>query len=122
MKRVGCAWDLWVPTLYLLMWVWPSCFMYYERNGNAHSGEGAERNTEAGPMNSLPVVHSDHERAVNRFPPRQSSRHGALLAHELTVELSHSSSHGANRQPCHARQSTSIVRRNALWHSLARGS
>jgi hypothetical protein len=41
-----------------------------------------------------PFVHSACERAVNRLPPRGSpSRHGAQLAHESTVELSHSSSH-----------------------------
>eukprot|EP00966_Prymnesium_polylepis_P183652 4256440-Prymnesium_polylepis.1 len=22
MERVGCAWDVWVPTLHLLVWVW----------------------------------------------------------------------------------------------------
>ena len=70
-----------------------------------------------------PFIHSDHKRAVNRLPPRGSpSRHGALLAHELTVELSHSSSHGAKRQSCHAGKSISVARRNALWHSLASGS
>eukprot|EP00966_Prymnesium_polylepis_P250595 5794701-Prymnesium_polylepis.2 len=25
MERVGCAWDLLVPTLHLLGWVWPLC-------------------------------------------------------------------------------------------------
>jgi hypothetical protein len=55
-----------------------------------------------------PFVHSDHERAVNRLPPRGSpSSHGALLAHASTVELSHSSSHGANRHSCHAEKSIS---------------
>ena len=74
-------------------------------------------------LDSLPVVHNGHERAVNRLPPRGSpSRHGAQLAHESTVELSHSSSHGAKRQSCHAGKSISVVRRNALWHSLASGS
>ena len=66
------------------------------------------------------VVHSEHKRAVNRLLPRGSpSRHGALLAHESTVELSHSSSHGANRRSCHAEKSISIVRLDAPWHSLA---
>eukprot|EP00966_Prymnesium_polylepis_P112789 2608718-Prymnesium_polylepis.1 len=37
-------------------------------------------------------------------------------------ELSHNSSHGANRHSYHAGKSTSIVRREARWHSLARGS
>ena len=68
------------------------------------------------------VVHSEHKRAVNRLPPRGSpSRHGALLAHESTVELSHSSSHGANRHSCHAEKSISIVRHDASWYSLAVG-
>eukprot|EP00966_Prymnesium_polylepis_P034522 802683-Prymnesium_polylepis.1 len=34
-----------------------------------------------------PFVHSERERAVNRLPP-PASRHGDLLAHEPTVELS----------------------------------
>jgi hypothetical protein len=52
-------------------------------------------------------------------PPRGSpSRHAALLVHESTVELSHSSSRGANRHSCHAEKSISIVRRDAPWHSL----
>ena len=67
-------------------------------------------------------IHSVIKSAVNRLPPRGSpSRHGALLAHESTVDLSHSSSHGANRHSCHAEKSTSIVRRDATWHSLAVG-
>ena len=69
-----------------------------------------------------PFIHSDQKSAVNRLPPRGSpSRHGALLAHESTVDLSHSSSHGANRHSCHAEKSISIVRRDATWHSLAVG-
>ena len=68
------------------------------------------------------VVHSEHKRAVNRLLPRGSpSRHGAQLAHESTVELSHISSHGANRHSCHAEKSISIVRHDATWHSLAVG-
>eukprot|EP00966_Prymnesium_polylepis_P169351 3915894-Prymnesium_polylepis.1 len=51
---------------------------------------------------------------MNRLTPRGSqSRHGALLAHESTVELSHSSSHGANRHSCHTGKSISNVRRDA---------
>ena len=69
-----------------------------------------------------PFVHSEHKRAVNRLPPRGCpSRHGALLAHESTVELSHNSSHSANRHSRHAEKSISIVRRDASWHSLAVG-
>ena len=69
-----------------------------------------------------PFVHSEHKRAVNRLLPRGSpSRHGAQLAHESTVELSHSSSHGANRHSCHVEKSISIVRCDATWHSLAVG-
>ena len=57
---------------------------------------------------------------MNRLSPRDGpSRHGALLAHESTVELSHSSSHGANQRSCHAEKSISIVRLDAPWHSLA---
>ena len=57
------------------------------------------------------VVHSERKRAVNRLLPRGSpSRHSAQLAHESTVELSHSSSHGANRHSCHAEKSISILR------------
>eukprot|EP00966_Prymnesium_polylepis_P266634 6159882-Prymnesium_polylepis.1 len=35
------------------------------------------------------------------------------------LELSHSSSHGANRHSWHVEKSISIVRRDAPWHSLA---
>ena len=69
-----------------------------------------------------PFIHSDQKSAVNRLPPRGSpSRHGALLAHESTVDLSHSSSHGANRHSCHAEKSISVVRHDAPLHSLAVG-
>eukprot|EP00966_Prymnesium_polylepis_P123941 2866020-Prymnesium_polylepis.1 len=54
--------------------------------------------------------------------PRGSpSRHNSQLAHESTVKLSHSSSHGANRHACHVeKQSPGATARYSSYSSTAK--